>query len=203
MFIYDIIQAFCSLESQSEPLYNTSLLDTKNFLEQNFYNYKKFLTSRLKNNKKDVTPSTDKIENKGYYINYQQIELIASKNNNKHYLCLPQNPNAFTNTSKSEKMFNFSLLPSFIKDILPENAFSRNLPNFNFTSEVNAKRGYKFDIIISNKYNDFIKVSSLKTNHDDEIEANYDIVIFKFKEWSFGFSTDSDLLVNRLNLFDF
>ena len=90
MFIYDIIQAFCSLESQSESLYNTSLLDTKNFLEQNFYNYKKFLTSRLKNNKKDVTPSSDKLENKGYYINYQQIELIASKNNNKHYLCLPQ-----------------------------------------------------------------------------------------------------------------
>ena len=116
------------------------------------------------------------------YLNYQNIELICSKNNNKLFICLPQNPTGFNNTSNEEKMFNYNLLPSFIKDIIPENSFSNSLPNFNFSNETNAKTGYKFDLIISNKYQDFHKLQASK-NDEDEVEASYDVTVAKFKEW--------------------
>ena len=187
LFVFDIIQAFCNLSSQSQSFNNKKMADSKNFLELNFYNFKKFLATKIKQKNSMIVSTPDQDNNtkqdlKNYYLNYQNIELICSKNNNKLFICLPQNPTGFNNTSNEEKMFNYNLLPSFIKDIIPENSFSNSLPNFNFSNETNAKTGYKFDLIISNKYQDFHKLQASK-NDEDEVEASYDVTVAKFKEW--------------------
>lgn len=207
--INNIVQWYISVRkkgnsSQSQEL-RKDKSELKHFLEENFINFHKFqgnygklLSSNMlstikhenKSGKEDMFGKDElnlnEIESlsQNQLFDYSKIEMISHKKNSHSYILINQSQgskNIVSINDYSNKILNYDLFPSFIKDNLPEES---KIFNINYPNQTN-KKGSKFDLIITNKYNHFVKQANSNQNSSssDEIEAPYDVSIEKFKEW--------------------
>eukprot|EP00340_Litonotus_pictus_P001974 CAMPEP_0170525264 /NCGR_PEP_ID=MMETSP0209-20121228/10739_1 /TAXON_ID=665100 ORGANISM="Litonotus pictus, Strain P1" /NCGR_SAMPLE_ID=MMETSP0209 /ASSEMBLY_ACC=CAM_ASM_000301 /LENGTH=282 /DNA_ID=CAMNT_0010814433 /DNA_START=1448 /DNA_END=2293 /DNA_ORIENTATION=+ len=78
--------------------------------------------------------------------------------------------------------FKYSLFPSFVKEAFTDPSIQSNY--FNEKDEKKGKEKKKIDVIISNKYNDFIINNGVGNSGDEnEIEVGQDVLLNRIKEW--------------------
>lgn len=195
-FLHDVLLTLSSSGDNSNKAN-----EMKTFLESNFFNYKRFLSSKLKMRSTIDQFDLNRIDKDEISKNYFLIDIICARNGKVSYLYVPINPSGFNNTSKDEKILNYQLLPLFVRDLIPQTFFNQNLSNISFKTDTNqAKNGIKFDVILSNKYNDFKKNSNVdkSANIEDEIEASYDVLISKLKDWIVDKYLSKDAFITKI-----
>lgn len=169
------------------------------FVEDYFANTKKYL-ALLKQNKNSITKPKDKKLHSNNPNNsetellydYDTLSIYALKGNRVYPIFFKSKSGiAYLNYGRNAfPVFEYKHFPSYIREALLD-------PNS--SSFKNSKSKNKFDVILNNKYGDFVKSSGDESTEQDEIEAVHDVLVGRLKEWIIDKYINKEHFLKRVN----